>query len=306
MKKFISKTIIFFLFTSIFYLIALLISGGYAPSILKPNIKYRIGSYGHMFSRLSEVKKYGSVDMLFLGSSHTYRGFDTRIFSKYGYKSFNLGSSAQTPAQTKVLLERYLDSLNPQLVIYEVYPATFTIDGVESSLDLIANDTNDIHSLRMAIKINNIKTYNTLAYGFMRDVFGLNSSFSETTKKGKDKYISGGYVEKEIGFYKPSKFVSKNISIRDYQLESFLEIVQMIKNRNIELIFVYAPIPKLNYNSYKNNSYFDSIMKSHSEYYNFNEIINLNDTQHFYDSHHLNQNGVKIFNEKLIEILKQR
>ena len=94
-----------------------------------------LDSYGHMYSRISEIKNQEDVDILFLGSSHAYRGFDTRIFLENGYKSFNLGSSAQTPTQTKVLVERYLGSLNPELVIYEVYPKTFTMDGVESSLD---------------------------------------------------------------------------------------------------------------------------------------------------------------------------
>ena len=305
MKKFISSTILFLLFSLIFYLIFLFFWGRYAPSRFKPNINYRIGSYGHLYSRLSEVKNYGNVDVLFLGSSHAYRGFDTRIFSDNGYKSFNLGSSAQTPAQTKVLLNRYLDSLNPELVIYEVYPETFAIDGVESSLDLIANDINGLHTLEMALKINNIKTYNTLIYGYTRDLFGLNNSFSEPIIKGNDTYISGGYVEKELGFYKLSKFKEKEIFLRDYQLESFLEVVQMVKNKNIKLILVYAPIPKVNYDSYINNQYFDSIMNSFTKYYNFNEILLLNDSLHFYDSHHLNQNGVEIFNKKLIELLEE-
>jgi len=302
MKKFILNTILFILFTSLFYLIFLTVWGRYAPSWLKPNINYRIGSYGHTYSRLSEIKKYGNVDILFLGSSHAYRGFDTRVFLESGYKSFNLGSSAQTPAQTKVLLERYLDSLNPELIIYEVYPATFTIDGVESSLDIIANDENDLHSLRMAIKINNIKTYNTLVYGLIRDLLGLNSSLQ--TIKGNDKYITGGFVEKELGFYQPTSFDKKEILFRDYQLESFDAIVQMLNNKKIELILVYSPIPKVNYDSYVNKSYFDSVMQTYSTYYNFNEIVSLNDSLHFYDSHHLNQNGVKIFNEKLIDLLK--
>ncbi len=305
MKKFISNIIFFLLFTSLFYLTFLFVWGRYSPSIFKPNINYRIGSYGHMSSRLSEIKNYGDVDILFLGSSHAYRGFDTRIFLDNGYKSFNLGSSSQTPAQTKVLLKRYLESLNPELVIYEVYPATFTIDGVESSLDIIANDINDSHSFKMALKNNNIKTYNTLIYGFIRDLLGLNKSFSEPIIKGKDKYISGGYVEKEIGFYQPTEFEKKEISIRDYQLESFSEIVQMVKNKDIELILVYAPIPSVNYNSYSNNHYFDSIMKRYSEYYNFNEILTLNDLLYFYDYHHLNQNGVNIFNKKIIELLNE-
>ena len=305
MKKFISHTILFLLFTSLFYLTFLFVWGSYAPLMFKPNINYKIGSYGHMYSRLSEIKNYGDVDILFLGSSHAYRGFDTRIFLNNGYKSFNLGSSAQTPVQTKVLLKRYLESLNPELVIYEVYPATLSMDGIESSLDIIANDKNDSHSLNMALRINNIKTYNTLIYALTRDLLGLNKSFSEPIIKWNDKYISGGYVEKEIGFYQPTEFEKREISLRDYQLESFSEIVQMVKNKNIELILVYAPIPSANYINYSNNHYFDSIMRRYSEYYNFNEILTLNDSLCFYDSDHLNQNGVNIFNKKLIELLNE-
>lgn len=305
MKKFIINTAIFLLFTSVFYIVCLSFWERYAPSMFKPNINYKIGSYGHMYSRLAEIKNYSEIDILFLGSSHAYRGFDTRIFLENGYKTFNLGSSAQTPAQTKVLLNRYLDDLNPKIIIYEVYPATFTIDGVESSLDIIANDLNDLHSLKMALKINNIKTYNTILYGFTRDLLGLNESFIEKKIKGNDKYVSGGFVEKELSFYQPTEFEEKEISLRDYQLESFSEIVQTINDKDIELILVFAPIPKVNYDSYVNNSYFDSVMQTYSTYYNFNEIVSLNDSLHFYDSHHLNQNGVKIFNEKLIELLNE-
>lgn len=305
MKKFISNTILFLLFSILFYLIFLFIWGRYLPSIFKPNVNYRIGSYGHNYSRLSEVKNYRDIDILFLGSSHAYRGFDTRIFLNNGYKTFNLGSSAQTPVQTKVLLKRYLESLNPKLVIYEVYPATFTIDGVESSLDIIANDNIDLHSLNMALQINNIKTYNALIYGFICELLGLNESFSEPIIKGNDKYISGGYVKKKLSFYQPTEFKKNEISMKDYQLESFSEIVQMLKNRNIELVLVYAPIPSVNYKSYSNNNYYDSIMKRYSSYYNFNGLVSLDDSLHFYDSHHLNQNGVGIFNKKLIELLNE-
>lgn len=306
MKKFILNTFIFLIFTALFYLVALFIWGRYAPYMLKPNVNHKIGSYGHLYSRLSDVKNQSNVDILFLGSSHAYRGFDTRIFSKYGYKTFNLGSSSQTPTQTKVLLDRYLDTLNPKMVIYEVYPATFTSDGVESSLDIIANDKNDFYSFKMALKINNIKTYNTFLYGLTRDLLNLNESFTESVIKGNDRYVSGGFVEKEIGFFKPTPFERKEIIFNNYQLESFSEIVQILKNKKIELILVYVPIAKVNYDSYINSSYFESLMSEYSEYYDFNKIISLNDSVHFQDSHHLNQNGVELFNEKLIEILNKR
>ena len=41
------------------------------------------------------------------------------------------------------------------------------------------------------------------------------------------------------------------------------------------------------------------------QYYNFNEIIQLDDSLDFYDAHHLNQNGVNKFNAKLKEVLPE-
>ncbi len=277
------------------------------PRIIKSNVNY-IGSYGHLFSRLSELKELKNeeaLDILFIGSSPTYRGFDPRIFSDHGLKTFNLGSTAQTPIQTNILLKRYLKNLNPKTVIIEVNPVAFEIDGVESSVDIIANDKNDLHSLKMALKLNNIKTYNTLINSFICDLLGLNNSFEELVIRKNDKYVSGGFVEKQIDYYKPTKIKKKDISINQYQLESFDKIVKTLKSKNIEVILVHVPITKVKYSSYTNISYFDSLMKGYSKYYNFNEIVSLNDSLHFYDQSHLNQNGVVIFNEKLIDVLTE-
>ena len=303
MRKYIVDTTKFLLFAAIFYFILLNIWGRFAPSIFKPNVNYRIGSYGHMYSRIKNIENYGEVDILFLGSSHAYRGFDTRIFAENGYKTFNLGSSAQTPPQTKILLNRYLDKLNPKLIIYEVYPLTFTIDGVESSHDIIANDKNDLQTVKMAFEINNIKTYNTLICGLTSDFLGLHKSFTEPIIRYEDKYVSGGYVEREMDFYQPTEIEKSEIVFRDDQMEYFSEIVDMIKNKNIDLVLVYAPITKVNYDSYTNSNYFDSLMQNYTSYYNFNQLISLNDSLHFYDFDHLNQNGVEIFNKNLIELL---
>jgi hypothetical protein len=275
----------------------------FAPRELKPNLSFQLGSYGHLFTRLSEVKKMSDVDILFLGSSHAYRGFDTRIYSSIGLKTFNLGSSAQTPIQTQILIERYIDKLNPKLIIYEVYPESFTSDGVESSLDLISNDKNDFKTFEMSMKINNIKVYNTLIYAITRDLFGLNASFSEKRVKNKDTYISGGYVQRKVGFFEPVDFEKKEINLDSKQVKSFEKIIHYVKNKKIKIIFVYAPIPKSNYSSYFDNQGFDCIIKNYGEYYNFNKIMEINDSLDFYDSDHLNQIGVKKFNLKLIEIL---
>ena len=44
-------------------------------------------------------------------------------------------------------------------------------------------------------------------------------------------------------------------------------------------------------------------MQNYSSYYNFNTLIKLDDSLHFYDPHHLNQLGVETFNAELIDLL---
>ena len=111
------KGLLFAAFAIPAYLVLLLITANWAPDPFKRNINFRMGSYGHMHSRLKEVRESGQVELLFLGSSHTYRGFDTRLFEAEGWRVFNLGSSSQSHLQTQVLLQRYLQSLRPKLVI---------------------------------------------------------------------------------------------------------------------------------------------------------------------------------------------
>jgi hypothetical protein len=258
-------------------------------------------SYGHTYSRLEEVKKIRDVDVLFLGSSRAYRSFDPRIFEKNGLKTFNLGTSSQTPLQTNVLLNRYLENLNPKLVIYVVYIETFVIDGVESSIDIISNDKNDLYSLKMALTNNNIKVYNTLIYSII-DCALTNKKIKEPKTKGKDTYISGGYIESELAYYQCEVYPKSKWIINPTQLNEFEKAIQLFKEKHINYLIVNVPVTSSLYNSY-NNAEFDSIMSNYGRYYNFNGMVALDDSLHFFDASHLNQKGVEIFNRKMLEII---
>lgn len=292
---FFKRVVIFSIFTIIIYAILLYIGGEFLSRRFKPNINYKIG---HNYLRLTEVKEVADVDLLFLGSSHAYRGFDTRIFKEAGYKTFNLGSSAQTPKQTLVLIKRYLKQLNPKLVVLEVFPNVFTSDGVESSLDLIANDTNDLNSLKMVIDQKNMKVLNTYIYALEKDLMGSTPNYKQKA------YHQGGYVSQDgLSYNHVSKFTATKLLLKKEQIKSFEMIIEILKRERINYILVQAPITSGLYQSLENIDEFNDKMASYGKHYNFNTKLKLNDSLDFYDNHHLNQNGVKKFNESFLELL---
>ena len=178
MKSFVKYSITFLCFSILTYFILIFFWGSVMPIWLNSNLIYKQRG-GHLHSRLSELDKYQNVDVLFLGSSHVYRGFDTRIFKESGVHSFNLGSSSQAPAQSLMLLKKHIDNLQPKKIIFEVCPQSLSSDGIESALDIISNGKIDIQTIKMAIELNHIKVYNTLIYSGIRQLLNLDKDFNQ-------------------------------------------------------------------------------------------------------------------------------
>ena len=203
--------------------------------------------------------------------------------------------------QSLLLLKKHIDNLQPKKIIFEVCPQSLSSDGIESALDIISNDKIDFQSIKMAIDLNHIKVYNTLIYSGIRQLLNLDQDFVEEQHIGKDTYISGGYVQRDDIQFEYKSPLEKNINPE--QMAAFKELVSWVKSKDIELILVQAPVTTSEYNSYAYNAGFDKLMQEYSSYYNFNSLIILDDSLHFYDPHHLNQLGVEIFNAELIDLL---
>ena len=300
MKSFVKHSIAFLGFSSLIYLILIFVWGSVMPIWLNSNLIYKQRG-GHLHSRLAELNKHQNVDVLFLGSSHAYRGFDTRIFKERGIHSFNLGSSSQAPVQSLLLLKKHIVNLQPKKIIFEVCPQSLSSDGIESALDIISNDKIDFQTIKMAIDLNHIKVYNTLIYSGIRQLLKLDQDFVEAQHIGKDSYISGGYVQRDDIQFEYKSPLEKNINPE--QMVAFKELVSWVKSKDIDLILVQAPVTTTEYHSYADNTGFDKLMQDYSSYYNFNTLITLDDSLHFYDPHHLNQLGVETFNAELIDLL---
>ena len=301
MKK-LFKAILFFIpFFIIFYIISIIVFGELISNeLLKKNLNYNASS-GHSFTRFKQVKDIKDIDILFIGASNAYRGFDTRIYEKNNYSVFNLGSSSQTPLQTEILLKRYLTQLNPKIIIYAVDADAFCSDGIESSLDLISNDNIDLDILKLIALQNHLKLYNTTIYALFKNITGRFSNYNQPKKIGKDTYIKNGFVIQELKYYKKKQFKKNSFSFNNKQFEAFKRIIKIVKNKKIFL--VNPPIVKAKFNSFSNENEFDEKLKKYGSYYNFNKILSLNDSM-FYDENHLNVNGVKIFNNRILELLE--
>ncbi|MDQ3049683.1 MAG: hypothetical protein M3Q95_02225 [Bacteroidota bacterium] len=269
-------------------------------------MSYRAGAYGHMNTRMKEVRNSGSVELLILGSSHAYRGIDTRYFERNGIKTINLGSSSQTPIQSLMLLQKYFDQLRPSMVILEVYPEIFSLDGVESSLDLVANDNADWHLFQMVLNVNHIKTYNAFTYSLLRQCYGNWDDFVEPVTMGKDTYIKGGFVDRKSETFKYTNHEPVKIIFRKEQLEALKKIIEFVSSKNCKLLLVQAPVTKAYYQSMQFEMNMDSLMESYAPYINFNGKIALDDSLHFYDPDHLNREGVNIFNEALMKFMDEK
>jgi hypothetical protein len=304
MKIFLIDLSKYMIFCAVFY-IGFIIACGTLKDGIVGNLSYRQGG-GHALTRLQEAERTSDVDILFLGSSHTYRGFDNRIFSDHGYSTFNLGTSSQTPIQAEMLLDEYLLQFNPKTVVFEAYPVTLAIDGIESSLNIIANSSNGLPSCILALESKNIRVLNTLIFALSQQLFFSADKNEEDAKIRNDFYIKGGYVERPANLTHPRQlrtFADQRIDIPSSQTKALINIINKVEGSGARMVLVQSPIKKPYYESFLNMKQYNATLSSYAEYYDFNLLLDLDDSSHYYDHHHLNQAGVNIFNEKLIAVL---
>lgn len=277
----------------------------------RTNIKSTTGGYGASLLRYREALTYGKVDLVFLGSSHCYRGFDPRLFSEAGISSFNLGSSSQSPVNSYYLLKDFSPYLQPKIIILELYWATLNSNGIESSIDIISNSNLSNNNFKMALKSSSISPSLTWLYQkFHRINYPLEKEILLPSKV--DCYISGGYVETTRNTNASTIITRNNTILKDFtQLNYVDSIYNFCHSNNIDLFLVIAPVNKAitksiyNYNNrieemeifaYKRNLIFLDF--NSTQLY---ESVNWDVKGDWYDNSHLTHSGVEKFNHYILE-----
>lgn len=256
---------------------------------------------GNTFRKFNEFNINEKHDVIVLGSSHAYRAYDPRIFKKNGISMFNMGTNAQTPINSYWVAKNYITSANCNLLLFEVYDASLASDGFESCADLVPNVSSGKAAFDIATSYKNPQILNMLLLRLIN-----------TNKPAM--YIDSAYIEK--GFSEKKDSIKKSLPTQTYlsklepqqnQLDYLEKTLIYFKECGIETVVITHPFPKEK--SLANHLIFHRLVeqiceKYKIEYLDFSFKHNYNSNNCFYDTHHLNQNGVNLFNNELIKELK--
>ena len=300
MKRLLKHTILFALVALVAYPVLLCLLGdlGWVRTA-----RTEMANRGFLNSRIKDIRNYRNVDVLFLGSSHCYRTFDTRFYRSQGISCFNLGSSNQTPVQTYVLLKAYLDSINPRFVVFEVHPDIMKNDGIECAVDLLMNTPMTCEATKMAWRTGNMKVINTWLYSlYNQKIRHRLESFHEEPTMDDAEYIPGGYVEINTKEFERKRYSRHNLFIRPEQMEALKQCLNLLKEHNIPYMLVEVQDAYQLRSAFKNHEWFENKMKALGPYRY--KLLPLVDTVHFCNSNHLFKPGIKLFNQDFVVDLK--
>lgn len=307
MAAFLLRCLGFLAFTAPVATAMLILWGEVAPVKLRPNLPNPAQLFGFLDTRFKEADATGPVDVLFLGSSKAYRGFDNRIWEARGIRCFNLGSTGQTPLQTELLLDRYLGRMRPRLVVMEVDPVPMMDEGVEASLDFLANGRVDAGAVRMAWRIGHLKTWNALVFGAWLQLTGRRNHTAEPARQGPDEYVRGGFVQHDPErFHSRRKMPRTPYTARPEQMAAFLRSLRQLDASGTPFVLVTAPVTDAFDRSWVGDDALWAMLAPGNVHLRMQDADAYADSVHFYDRGHLNQEGVELFNRALLDSLERR
>ena len=237
-----------------------------------------------------------SLDAIVIGSSHAWRGFDTRILcDEYGVSAYNYGCHWQHSNTSLLFLQDALTIQSPKVVLFE----TFRVDPVMDT-----NLTGEIYYTRaiqngeakreylqqcFAGKIDRYISYYVPLTVFHSNWANIDKSYFYSERSVAGLLSTRGFLESEA--------VAENISLKrpedceqnelDVSCRAVLDkYVELCRENNIQLIFYTVPYV----GEYK---YFEAMEKYAAEkqcvYLNLFDIID--PVTDFQDLTHLNSNG---------------
>ncbi|MEN9640612.1 MAG: hypothetical protein RLZZ262_2481 [Bacteroidota bacterium] len=259
----------------------------------------RIGGQEHKMLRdFDPLQQY---DVFVVGSSHAYRGYDPRLFEVHGYRLFNAGSSSQHPAVSDVLMRSMLPRLkNKPLVIFDLYHRILEIDPTESSIRVIANSLEPEMAFRIMMVKPNVSALNTLVARYLAP-----DGMIETEPKD---YVRDGYCSRDVELQCDLDSLPGAFKINDQAMHGLRNGLEWLTANGYRCVLVSHPMPPQKGRDIFQQGAVEAIQQVNHEFrvpyfdfttYDFGEQWK----SYFWDATHLNQRGVDVFNQLLIDTL---
>ncbi|MFI3173621.1 MAG: SGNH/GDSL hydrolase family protein [Bacillota bacterium] len=283
-----------------------------------------------------------TLDMAFLGSSHSYCTFDPSNFdTELGISSFQLGTPLQPYDTTYYTFKELLKTQSPPVVVVELYwdlmDEAFEADTINSFFDVAKEEKTRTEYISEVFSLEDKIKYYITPIRYQKDYFAYKGNEYEkyleerygvtkatasawTPRVGIEEYRSKGYVycdyimlDSEYDETNQFKgYDGRNWAFGSGAKKYIEKMITVAKARNIQLIFVTAPVANVSMDYISNyhliNNEITAFAESHDvPYLDINLIAyedDLLENRNFRDDAHLNDSGVKIVNAYFLQYLE--
>jgi hypothetical protein len=307
-----AKVIVFLM---IFCLIFSYVSGVFSPK------------WARQFDTTSRITTFyqqpkDSIDVLFLGASSYRQGISPLLlWEEYGFTSYVLASSLQSPAVTYYYLLEALKNQRPKVVVLDgiTLMDSYDVDVREDNLRQSIDPMNlSVEKVELALDIVSQSKKQSFA-SYMFPFFRYHTRWKELGQVDfeyfkidrYDRFRGVDVQYQTVPFDFPEDFMKPTNVIRKYNdnaVDYYAKIIQLCQKNNIQVLLI--TLPRLNWIYPK---YFG--VEQFAEKYNIPHIdytlpqkdnqFGFNPAADFFDPGHLNINGIQKYSPRVGSYLKK-
>ncbi len=281
-----------------------------------------------------------SLNMVFIGSSHSYCTFDPELFdNNFAISSYQMGTPLQHLDTSYYELLEIYRTQTPDVVVLETYwdvlDDRFEMKQANSFFEVLQNEELKKEYIQKVFPLSEKIKYYLLPIRFQQDYFAyeaneiskkIEQTYGVQKKKiqyqeGEEYYRSKGYVYCNMGmlpgeYNETNQFRGldgKNWEIDETQAGYVKKIAALCKQKGSELVMVTAPIALVSMDYIQNYDKIHQKMAAlaeevHANYIDYNVInqqIGMLTNENFRDDAHLNDSGVQIVDRHFINWLTE-
>ena len=265
----------------------------------------RFSPFGYNIKRYPNIQEATfNSDLIFLGSSQTYSGFNPEIFDKnLKINSYNLGTPAEVSVVTYYRFKDAVEKSSPKVAIVDIYPRTLRSEINSRYIRQWFDSLSYSNKIDLASELSlgdRVKLFLNLSH-MDEKIIEVIMSFSQKRLEGYKGFVSSKNRASLLELKADKKFQGYLFEMNDNVIKNMKyldKIIDLAEEKNIKLIFVTTPLPSTSLQGIENYNEINLFISNHLkkrnvDYYDFNVLKKpvFIDEEDFEDSNHLNYFG---------------